>query len=305
MINITIIEFGNVGASLSLLLLNNKRSLRLNIMEPNKQREGAFLDLAHGMPLYIKKELHVNDEDLLLNADFIFFTAGTPNIHGGSRLSTAKQNILLAKNVFEHRKFVKTPYIITITNPVDIVSHSVYQFSGLPPEHIIGTGTFLDSIRLAYYLSTISNYKADDFEAFVLGEHGSSQVPIYSMTRSKGEPILDNSDFTTKDLNLAQSLTRDAAFQIRETQKGTTYGVAKCAEVLLDYLLGEDEHLLTLSMLTNEFYRSLLNLDHDIYISMPVLLKNGKIEIYNKIDLSVEELDAYRRSAAILANIIE
>lgn len=305
MIDVTIIGFGNVGTSLSLLLLNNKYPLRLNVMEPNKQREGAFLDLAHGMPLYHKKELFVNNEDLFLNADFIFFTAGTPNTQGGSRLSTAKQNNLVARDVFEHRTFAKKPYIIVITNPVDIVSHSVYQYSGLPPERIIGTGAFLDSVRLAYYLSTVSTYKTDDFNAFVFGEHGSSQVPIFSMSTVKGEPILDHSEFTRDNLDLSYRLTRDAATKIRETQEGTAYGVAKCAEVLLDYLLGEDEHLLSLSMLTNDFYRSLLNLDHDIYISMPVILKNGKVEIYNEINLSTEELDAYRKSAAILANIIK
>lgn len=305
MIDVTLIGFGNVGSSLSLLLLNNKHDLRLNVMEPDEKSEGAFLDLAHGMQLYQKKELYVNDEDLFLNADFIFFTAGIPNVHGGSRLSTAKQNIQIAKNVFEHRTFVKTPYIIVITNPVDIITHAVYQYSGLPPEHVIGTGTFLDSIRLAYYLSTVSNYKANDFDAFVLGEHGSSQVPIYSLTKLKGQPILENSEFSAEDFDLAQKLTRDAAYQIRETQMGTTYGVAKCAEVLLGFLLGEGEHLLTLSMLTNEHYRLLLNLDHDIYIGLPVTIKKGKAEIYNEIVLSVEEYDAYKKSAAILADIFE
>jgi L-lactate dehydrogenase len=303
MINITIIGFGYVGTSITLLLLNNKHALRLNVMEPDLQREGAFLDLAHGMSLFAKKELIVNDEDLFLNADFIFFTAGTPNIHGSSRLSTAKRNIQLSKDIFESKKFVKTPYIIVITNPVDIIAHSVCQYSGLPPEKVIGTGTFLDSIRLAYYLSNISNYKVADFEAFVLGEHGSSQVPIYSMCKLKGKPLLENSEFDKDQLKLAANLTRDAAFQIRETQEGTTYGVAKCAEVLLDYLLGKSEHSLTLSMLTNEHYRTLLNLEHNIYISQPVTIKNGKIEINNQISFSDDELDAYRKSAALLAEI--
>jgi len=305
MINITIIGFGNVGSALTLLLLNNKQPLRLNVMEPDEQRSGAFLDLAHSMSLYPEKELYVNDKELFLDADFIYFTAGKPNIQGGSRLSMVTQNVLLAKEVFEDSKFVKTPYIIVITNPVDIVSHAVYQFSGLPSDRIIGTGTFLDSIRLAYYLSDISNYEVNDFDVFVLGEHGASQVPIYSMSKYKGLPILDSGDFTQKDLKMAQNITLDAAFEIRKTQDATIYGVAKCAEVLMNYLLGEEEHFLTLSLLTNEYYRNLLHLDHEIYISMPVTIKNRKMEIFNNIQLSTDELDAYRKSAAILANIIE
>ncbi len=305
MINVTIIGFGFVGSALSLLLLNSKHPIRLNVMEPNPEREGAFLDLAHSIPLYTNKELHVNDEELFQHAQFVYYTAGIPNMHGGSRLSTAKQNISLAKEIFEHRTFVYTPYVIVITNPVDLVAHAVYQYSSLPHDHIIGTGTFLDSVRLAYYLSTLSDFSPSDFDVTILGEHGDSQVPIYSLCKVKGQPILDHADFSRLDLEKAQRLTKDAAFQIRMTQDGTTYGVSKCAEVLLEYLLGTEEHVITLSMLTNAHYRSLLSLDHGIYIGMPVRIKNGKIEILDHIDMLGEELEAYRKSASMLAQIIK
>ena len=105
MVNITIIGLGYVGSSLALLLLNHQHPIRLNIMEPNPECEGAYLDLAHGMPLYHDKALHKNDESLFLNADFIFYAAGIPNLHGGSRLSTAQQNIELSKNIFKTKNF--------------------------------------------------------------------------------------------------------------------------------------------------------------------------------------------------------
>lgn len=305
MINVTVIGFGYVGSSLSLLLLNSKHPIRLNVMEPNPECEGAFLDLAHSIPLFHEKELHVNNEELFLNADFIYYAAGIPNVHGGSRLSTAKQNIQLSKDIFEHRNFSRTPYIIVITNPVDIVSHSVYQYSGLPHYHVIGTGTFLDSVRLEYYLSSISGLDIDDIDATVVGEHGDSQVPVYSMCRVKGQPVLGHATFTESDLAKARVLTRDAAFQIRETQEGTTYGVSKCAEVLLDYLLGTETHSVTLSVLTNEHYRNLLGLDPDIYIGLPVTIENGNITLVDEIDFLEEELEAFRKSARILADIIE
>lgn len=305
MINVTVIGFGCVGSSLSLLLLNNKHALRLNIIDPAPECEGAFLDFSHGIGLYENKELHINDEELFLQADFIFYAAGVPNVHGESRLSTAKQNILLSKEIFEARSFVRSPFIIVITNPVDIVSHAVYRFSGLPSEKVIGTGTFLDSVRLAYYLSNASDYKATDFNTMVLGEHGSSQVPIYSRCEVKGQPLLHHPEFTEEKLNHVEKLTRNAAYQIRETQEGTTYGVSKCAETILNYLLEPEEHSLTLSMLTNEHYRSLLQLDHDIYIGMPVTIKNGTIKINNESSFSDRELQAYRESAYTLAKFAE
>ena len=208
MINVTVIGFGNVGSSLTLLLLKTQHALRLNIMEPDEQAEGAFLDLAHGMPLYQDKELNFNDEGLFLNSDFIFHTAGTPNVSGASRLSTAQQNVALTKDIFEHRNFLKDPFIIVITNPVDLVAKAVNQYSGVPSEKIIGTGTFIDSMRLAYYLSTLSNYKASDFDAFVLGEHGSSQVPVFSSTKVNGKSILDDPEFSVEDLESAALVTK-------------------------------------------------------------------------------------------------
>ena len=274
-------------------------------MEPNPDCKGALLDLAHGIPLFGQKELHLNNEDLFLQADFIYYTAGVPNVHGGSRLSTAEENIKLSKKIFEHRVFVNTPYVIVITNPVDVISYSVYRYSNLPHDRIIGTGTFLDSIRLEHYLSSLSGINIFDFDATVVGEHGDSQVPLFSLTTVKGQPILNHPQFSKDVLEQAHKLTRDAAFQIRETQIGTTYGISKCSETLLDYLLGNEEHSLTLSVLTNEHYRSLLALDQDIYISQPVLIKNGKITINNEPTLLDEELDAYQKSARVLVEVME
>lgn len=305
MLNVTVIGFGNVGSMLSTLLLNNKHSLRLNVMEPDDQKEGAFLDLAHSMQLYPNKELKVNDEALFRKADFIFLTAGAPNENSSSRLSTAKENIQLSKDIFKSKSFANNPYAIIISNPVDITSHAVYKYSGLPAERVMGIGTFLDSIRLSHSLSSLSNFQTLDFESWVLGEHGSTQVPIYSKCKLKGNPLLDFSEFSPEKLEEAKEKTKDAAFQIRETQNGTKYGVTKCAAVLFDYLLGKEEHQLPLSVLTNQHYRSLLQLDYDIYISLPVKIKNGKVSISNELNLSEQELKALRQSAKLLNEHIE
>lgn len=304
MINVTIIGFGYVGSSLSVLLLNSEHQIRLNIMEPNSNCEGALLDLAHGTPLYNQKELHINNEELFIQADFIYYAAGISNVHGASRLSTTRQNVQLSKEIFSQRIFTNNPYIIVITNPVDIISQSVFMFTNLPAENVLGTGTFLDSIRLKYYLSSFSPFSTTDFETLVVGEHGDSQVPIYSSCKVKGLPILNHPMFSKKDLENITALTKNAAFQIRETQEATTYGISICAAKLLNYFLSKGEHSLTLSMLTNEHYRSLLLLEEKIYIGVPVIIKNGVITVNNEINMSNQELNAYRNSAKILSNTI-
>ena len=300
MINVTVIGFGNVGSTLSLHLLSNGHTLRLNIMEPDHQCEGAFFDLAHAMPLHPTKELHVNDESLFVDADFIFYTAGIKNEKGDSRLSTTRQNVSLTKEIFEHRVFQKSAFIIVITNPVDVISRAVCKFSGLPAKQVIGTGTYLDSMRLQHYLASMGNCKLSDINAMVVGEHGSSQVPVFSNTTINGEPIIMSDKISSMDLQQAHLLTLNAANKIRDTQDGTRYGVAKCAETILNYLLSEQEQLVCLSLETNDFYRTILKLEKNIFISMPVCVKKGKIEINNEINFSNEELIAFRKSAALL-----
>lgn len=300
MIDVTIIGFGNVGSALSSLLLSNQHDIKINILEPNEQCEGAILDMKQGLSLYHQKEIHINDMELFQESDFVFFTAGTPNIKGGSRLSMAKENSELAKSVFENIQFNKTPIIFIITNPVDIVSHVVYKCTRFHSEQIIGTGTFLDSTRLNYYLSKESNNKTEDFDALVLGEHGSSQVPIFSNTLFNGQPILESSVFTKKSLERARQLTESSAAEIRKTQDATKYAVAKCAEILMNYVIDKKEHTLSVSILTNDHYRNLLQLDHDIYISLPITMKNGKFIINNDMKFSIEELEGLRKSAKII-----
>lgn len=304
MINVTIIGFGNVGSTLTLLMLHNKHNIRINILDPNDQCSGAFLDLQHGMSLFPTKELHVNDMELFTQSDFIFFTAGTPNVNGGSRLDMGQQNCELARKIFEPITFSKTPFVFVITNPVDVVAHTVQQFSGLPPEKVISTGTLLDSIRLEYYLSSITNTKRETLKALVVGEHGTSQVPIYSLTTFNDKPILNSTKFTTELLDLAHNSTINAAFEIRKTQPATKYAVSKCAEMLFEYALGAETDLIPLSLLTNDHYRKLLNLDRDIYISLPVRIKNGSFEIRNDIHFTDLEVEAYRKSAQIISEKI-
>lgn len=303
MINVTVIGFGSVGSALSLLLLNNKHGIRLNVIEPSPSKEGAILDLLHGMTLYPNQELHVNDYDMFNNADFIYYSAGTPNIHGGSRLSTAKKNIELTREIFEGRKFNKVPYVIVITNPVDIVSYYVMTFSNLPSSHVIGTGTMLDSVRLSYYLAALSEYHVDEINAWVLGEHGESQVAVYSMSKIKEDIIDEMNEFGPDLLKEAENLTKNAAYQIRETQKGTIYGISKCAETILNSLLDSEVKQYPLSVLTSEYYNTLLNLDHSIYISVPVEISNKGIKLLNDLNLKSEELEAFQESAKIIAGV--
>ncbi len=302
-INITLVGFGNVGATLALLLLNSSHANRrvcLNIIEPDSNSVGGLLDLAHGLSLYPYAELVLNQAKHFQSSDFIFYTAGIPNAPGASRLSKANENVELVKRVFQGIRFKHQPYIIVITNPVDLISEAIHRFTNLPENKVLGTGTFLDAIRLEYYLSDLSKCPLADIEAMVLGEHGNSQVPIFSQTKVKGASVLEIPEFTTEILSQAESLTKNASTKIRETQEGTRFGVAKCAETLMNYILDGKRHDLCVSLLTNSYYRNLLGISRDVYLSLPVCINQGKVYVKEGIDFSEAELKSLKESASKL-----
>lgn len=301
MINVTLIGFGNVGSTLATLLLHSGYPMHLNIMDPNPDRHGAFLDIFHGLHLYDSKSLTINDHAQYLKADYIFHAAGVQNVHGAGRLSTTQLNIKLTRTLFEGFEFANNPYVIVIANPVDIVSYAVSRYSSIDPSRIIGTGTYLDSIRLSYYLSTLSHYSAHQIEALVVGEHGDSMVPIYSATKVNGDPISTLTEFSEDILETASELTKTAAFQIRETQPGTRYGVSKCAERIFEHLIQSRVMTISASILIDERHCNDLELNAPLFISLPVeIVKDKKPRIID-LKYSETEKNSLKVSAKLLA----
>ena len=303
MIDLTIIGFGHVGSTLTYHLMNAPGKMRINVMEPDVQKEGAFLDLLHAQSLYPEKELRVNDSDLFSAADFIFHTAGHPNTHGQSRLDKAQENSRLTETIFGGRSWQKDPFVIVITNPVDVITYATLQSTGLHANKVVGTGTFLDSVRLSYYLSTLSGVSVEDIDAYVLGEHGDSQCAIYSMATVSGKPILQHAAFSNRVLAQAMELTRNAAFQIRETQEATIYGVVKCAVELFERLQSRKETRMPLSVLSTQYYTELLGLNTPICLGLPTVVSNREIRVSN-VEFENEELTALKQSAVLLSEIV-
>lgn len=302
-LNITVIGFGNVGSTLTFLLLEHERPLRINVMQNSNHKDGSILDMKHSMSLHPDKEFHVNNKELFNEADFIFYAAGIQNIHGESRLTTAKKNRDLTREIFCNQVFKNNPHIIVISNPVDLITSTLQEVCSLPPMRVLGTGTYLDSIRLSYYLSELSGFAPHEFEAWVLGEHGDSQVPIYSMTKLNNSPIREQKLFTEELLLNAEELTRNAAFQIRETQSGTMYGVSACAVNIMNALLSDKSTLLPLSVMTNSFFTDLLEINTPISISIPIEVSNRGLKYVEHHGFNDSEITALRASAAIILSM--
>lgn len=302
MLTISLIGYGTVGRALSLLLLGSNLDFCLNIIDPDPEKRGVFLDLKHGARMQSKKALYFNDDGLIDDSDYIFFTAGVPTKHGASRLSTAETNIVLVQEIFRDKNLKATAKIIAVTNPVDLITRALIEATGLPSSQVVGTGTLLDSSRFSYHLSDLIKQPLADVNGWVLGEHGNSQVVSVSLSTVKGEPIVTNRDVNLEILNTAGSLTRNAAYEIRKTEPGTSIAVSQCVLELFRFFEKGRSPLIPVSVLLNEPHLNWLGVQGPLCMSVPVRINEHGIVLPAPPEITEDELDQLKKSATKLMN---
>ena len=233
---VTVLGLGWVGAAMVARLLDQAAPLEINVRVPSPRHLGAWLDLADAAVLRRGHRLLLNDEAAWRRAAVVFHCAGAANPTGVSRHSVAEHNLALTGEVFAGGGFAAPPWVIVIANPVDLVAGLLTRLPGLDPARVIGTGTYLDTIRMQREIAVALNRAPAEVEAWVLGEHGEAQVPVWSRIRVAGLPATDLLDAAARD-GLAR-LTREAAWRIRGTQPGTWWGVTACAAEIFAALRG-------------------------------------------------------------------
>ena len=188
-INISITGFGNVGSTIAEILLHDRFSqhyhYHINIVEPNvsTSQYGKVLDFMQATTIHHRHHsFTLNSEEAYLNADYIVHTA---NIVGGKiksdRMELLAANKELSKALFANKNFSNPNLkVIMLSNPLDIITYYTREFANLPAQNVVGTGTYLDEMRMKYYIKE-KLAVADHFDVncSVLGEHGPNIVPLF------------------------------------------------------------------------------------------------------------------------------
>ncbi len=264
---ISVLGIGNVGTAIAQLLLGTRDfPLEINLVDPSPDVAGSLLDLAQACTAIGLHDIHINDQDKLRNADMIFHTAGVNSQRGTSRHTVARENIALTRSIFENLELPSRCRIIVLPNPVDVIAYHTWKYSGLPSAQVVGTGTLLDTHRLRYYLSQITECPLRETEAWVLGEHGHTMTPIFSRSYCRLIPTYTLSEATRKKLF---EQTRDTATTIRQTAPATKWAVAACAVELMRAFLAPPVRTLVASVLMDNHFSSRLN-SSPIYMGLPV-----------------------------------
>lgn len=304
---IVLVGSGAVGASYAFALLNQGIPGELVIIDVNKDKaEGDAMDLNHGLPFAaFHLKIRSGDYSECKDADIVVLTAGAPQKPGETRLDLAAKNTAIYKTIVgEIMANGFNGIFIVAANPVDILSYATWKFSGLPKGRVIGSGTILDTARFRYMLGHYFNIDTRNIHAYIIGEHGDSELPVWSNSSIGVVPIKEwmakNPQYKKEDLDDIFIHVRDAAYEIIEKKGATYYGIAMGLVRLTKAVLGDEHSVLTVSTYLEGEYDQ-----EDVFIGVPAIVNRNGIKSIIELNLDHEEKDKFNNSAQTLKDILK
>ncbi|RKL68726.1 L-lactate dehydrogenase [Salipaludibacillus neizhouensis] len=303
---VVVIGTGLVGSSYAFSLINQNITDELVLIDLNKNKtEGDAMDLNHGIPFGAPTTIWAGDYSDCKDADIVVITAGANQKPGETRLDLIEKNVAIFKTIVA--SVMSSGFngiFIVATNPVDVLAYATWKFSGLPMERVIGSGTILDTARFRFLLSEYFQLDFRNIHGYIIGEHGDTELPVWSQTRIGSEPIERymskyKQAGTQQDLDEIFINVRDAAYHIIERKGATHYAIAMGLARLTKAILRNERSILTISTLMQGEYG--LN---DLYIGVPAIVSNQGIERIVEIDLNEEETKQLHHSAKVLNDAI-
>lgn len=298
---------GSVGSSYAFALLNQGVAEELVLIDLNKEKaEGDAMDLNHGISFApAPTKIWFGDYQDCKYADIVVICAGANQKPGETRLDLVEKNTKIFKGIVD--QVMENGFdgiFLVATNPVDILTYATWKFSGLPKERVIGSGTILDTARFRFLLGDYFQIDARNVHAYIIGEHGDTELPVWSKADIGGKPILDlmkeKEEYNEKDLEELFVNVRDAAYQIIERKGATYYGIAMGLVRLTKAILRNENSILTVSAYLDGEYDS-----KDIYIGVPAIVNRNGVRQVVEIELNENEKAQFHHSVDVLTNIKE
>lgn len=304
---VAVIGTGFVGASAAFTMALQQTANEMVLIDVFKEKAiGEAMDINHGLPFMGQMSLYSGDYSDIKDCDVIVVTAGANRKPGETRLDLAKKNVSIAKDLTNNiMKYYNHGVILVVANPVDILTYMIHKWSGLPVGKVIGSGTVLDSIRFRYLLSEKLNVDAKNVHGYIIGEHGDSQLPLWSATHIAGKNI--NEYFNTPGSKLVEDdkvrIAEDvktAGATIIKNKGATYYGIAVAVNTIVETLLKNQNTIRTVGTVINGMY----GID-DVVISLPSIVNSEGVQEVLNLNLTPEEEDALRFSANQVKSVLD
>lgn len=300
-----VIGTGMVGATFAYTAVMKGLISELVLIDVDHQRaEGEAMDLNHCLPFASPMKIYAGDYSDCVGAHIIVITAGAPQKPGQTRLELAQTNTKIMQDIIQRVIHYNSDTILLVaTNPVDVLTHAAIEFSGFSPRRVIGSGTVLDTARLRYLIAEQMGLDPRSVHAYVIGEHGDSELVVWSSANIAGMRLQDfcpvcRSYYNGPVLETIFENVKNAAYEIIKRKKATYYGIAMGLHRIVESILLDQGSVWTVSTLINDYY----GID-GVCLGLPAVIDSTGISKILRIPLSEEEAQLLAASAAIVKEV--
>lgn len=302
-----IIGCGFVGSSIAFSLMQSKLYSEMVLIDVNNAKaEGEAMDISDGLPYAAPMNIYAGNYEDLADASLVVITAGVNQKPGETRLQLIEKNkSILASIITEIKKTTFDGILLIVSNPVDVLTYEAIKLSGYSENKVIGSGTVLDTARLKDEISRHLQVDPQNVHTMIIGEHGDSEVPAWSITNISGVPINDFCELRgfynhEEGMKKLYENVRDSAYKIIERKGATYYGIAMAVTRIAKCIVRDEHSVLPVSTVLHGQY----GID-DVSLSIPSILGKDGVEKVLEIKLNEVELNSLRNSANELKKVRE
>ncbi len=298
---------GFVGSASVFALMQSGLFSEIALIDAQKEKaEGEAMDISHGIPFARQMRIYAGDYDDVKDAGIVIVTAGANQQPGETRLDLVHKNVGIFKKIIPEissRGF--DGILLIVANPVDILTKVALELSGLPENRVIGSGTVLDTARLKYRLSEHLGVDSKSIHAFIIGEHGDSEIAAFSSANVSGVPLSNfcemrgHYEHREAEHEIAEEV-KSSAYDIIQKKRATYFGVAMAVKRICEVIVRNEKAILPVS--------TSMHGEHgisDVVLSMPCIVGSDGIEAQIPIVLSEEEERKLQESAGILKKTVD
>lgn len=303
-----IIGCGFVGSTVAFTLLESGMFSELVLIDANRDRaEGEALDLSHGLAFARPMKIYAGDYSDISDASVIVMTAGANQKPGGeTRLELVKRNAAIMKSVaLELKKNEVAGILLVVANPVDILTYIAMKYSGIPANRILGSGTNLDTARFKHLLGEKLHVDPRSVHAYIIGEHGDSEIAVYSSANVSGVPVKDFfalrglDDYEEAKENIAYDV-KHVAYEVIDKKRATYYAIALSVRRIVTAIIRDEKSVLPVSHLM----KGECGIEN-ICMSLPTVIGREGVQLRIPVSLSTEEEEKLLNSAKVLSEVLQ
>lgn len=302
-----IIGCGNVGATTAYTLMISGLFNELVLIDiDNKRAAGEAEDIAHGIPFNSPVDIYAGSYQDLNDAGIVIITAGASQKQGETRIDLVQRNTKVFANIIDNISATEFDGIIlVVTNPVDILTYVTIALSKFTYNKVIGSGTVLDTARLKQLMGNKLKVDARNIHTFIIGEHGDSELPVWSSANVSGIDISSyctdcTSDCSAKTFDSTFCDVRDAAYRIIEAKGATYYAIAEAVKRIVSAIVRDEHAILPVSAYLDGQYGI-----SGVCLGVPCVVGANGIEEILEIPLDDIEKKKLKYSASVMHSTLE